>query len=479
MSHTEYAPLRGIDRHTMQFFDIASLVSDEGITDQRYPYHTHDGKVVYKYRKVATKSFSWSPDKKGTKVKLFGQNKFDPGSGKFITITEGELDAASVFQMTGSKWPVVSVPSASEAGRCVKDNLDYLNSFDKVYLAFDNDAAGQKATEDVASILGYRKIHVVKMTAFKDANGYLTGDKEDEFRRILFNAPRYSPTKVVSDVEEFVAAICEEDNSTVVPYPWDGMNEKTYGIRSGEVVLITAQEGLGKTEVVRNIEYNIFSTTDHSIGVIHLEEPIKRVVQGYVGIKLGKPVFLPDCGVPLAEQEAVVREIMVDGKVQVYRHFGSDDVDDVVNTIRVMAKLLDCKYIFIDHISILVSDDTANQGKDERRLLDTMSTKLKMLAQELDVGIIVVSHVNDNGQTRGSRNIGKIADIRIDLYRDQIADDPIERNTTTMMVSKNSYCGKTGLGSKLFFDLDNYSLKEITEKTEMSVPTSSEILEAI
>jgi len=40
-----------------------------------------------------------------------------------------------------------------------------------------------------------------------------------------------------------------------------------------------------------------------------------------------------------------------------------------------------------------------------------------MMVKELDFALIVVSHVNDDGLTRGSRNISKIADIRLDLYR--------------------------------------------------------------
>src|SRR3569833_1821205 len=76
-------------------------------------------------------------------------------------------------------------------------------------------------------------------------------------------------------------------------------------------------------------------------------------------------------------------------------------------------------------------------GKDERTSLDYLSTRLEMMVKELDFALIVVSHVNDDGLTRGSRNISKIADIRVDLYRDVTSADPVVRRTTRLVVSKN------------------------------------------
>ena len=60
-----------------------------------------------------------------------------------ITITEGEYDAMSVYQMFGSKYPAISIRSASTAKKDLIENMDYLDSYDRIYLCFDNDGAGQ------------------------------------------------------------------------------------------------------------------------------------------------------------------------------------------------------------------------------------------------------------------------------------------------------------------------------------------------
>ncbi len=83
-----------------------------------------------------------------------------------------------------------------------------------------------------------------------------------------------------------------------------------------------------------------------------------------------------------------------------------------------------------------------------------------MMVKELDFGLLLVSHVNDDGLTRGSRNISKICDIRVNLYRDITSSDPIIRRTTNVMVGKNRFCGRTGPAGQLLFDPATYTLKE-------------------
>ena len=63
------------------------------------------------------------------------------------------------------------------ASRAIADNLKFLNSYDKIVIAFDNDDAGQKATDEVCRLIG-SKAHVAKLGTFKDANEmYLAGRK--------------------------------------------------------------------------------------------------------------------------------------------------------------------------------------------------------------------------------------------------------------------------------------------------------------
>src|SRR5690606_15513952 len=155
-----------------------------------------------------------------------------------------------------------------------------------------------------------------------------------------------------------------------------------------------------------------------------------------------RPIHLPDYAVPKEEIKETLRKVAKrDDRIHIYSHFGSDDPDVILSTIRFMAGSCNCKYIFLDHITMVV---TGLAGEDERRALDYISTRLAMMVEELDFTMFLISHVNDEGQTRGSRNIGKVADLRIDLNRDIKAESEEIRNTTYLTISKNRFAGKTG-----------------------------------
>jgi hypothetical protein len=94
-----------------------------------------------------------------------------------------------------------------------------------------------------------------------------------------------------------------------------------------------------------------------------------------------------------------------------------------------------------------------------------------MMVKELDFALIIVSHVNDIGQTRGSRYISKIADIRIDATRDVTHEDPVARNTTYLTVSKNRFSGSTGPAGRLIFNPVTYTFREELDYGKDQAPT--------
>jgi twinkle protein len=207
------------------------------------------------------------------------------------------------------------------------------------------------------------------------------------------------------------------------------------------------------------IEFQLLKETKDALGAIFLEEPKRRHLQSIAGLQLQRPVHLPDCGVTASEVSAALREVVgVDERLHIYSHFGSDDPESLLDTIRFLVSARGCRYILLDHITMAVS---GLAGENERIALDYLSTRLEMMVKELNFALIVVSHVNDNGQTRGSRYIGKIADLRIDAVRDTGNANETERNTTTLSISKNRFCGKTGVACKLLFNPETYSYSEI------------------
>jgi twinkle protein len=442
----EYLPWRGVEASTFRTYGALTRVDNTGkpiSLEFWYP------EGACKIRLLHRKEFFSTGDI--AKAGLFGRNKFAAGSHKHVTITEGELDACSLYQVLRS--PVVSVQSSSTAKRdCILD-LDWLRSFERIYLAFDSDEAGREALSRCAKLFDYNKVFVVKYSNRKDANEYLQAGETAELRNLWWNSKKYLPETIVSSFKEF-SDILREPAQKGVSYPWCTISEMTYGIRTSESVLITAQEGVGKTELMHAIEHHFLKETDYAIGAIYLEEPKKRHLQAIAGLELSKPVHLPDSGVTddqvISALEKVVR---VDDRLHLYSHFGSDDPESLLDTIRFLVAARSCRVILLDHITMAVS---GLAGEDERRALDYLSTRLEMMVKELDFALIIVSHVNDVGQTRGSRYISKIADIRIDAARDVNSGE----NVVYLSISKNRFSGRTGPAGKLIFDPDTFTLRE-------------------
>lgn len=784
----EYVEYRKITEQTMRAFGVKTEVDEEGPRNLVIPLPS--GRIMLKGIRKKTFGFRDSEVVNPDQV-LFGQDIFTAGSAKAITLTEGYCDAMAVYQMMG-RYPVVGVQSASSAKAEVSKAYDYVNSFNRIYIAFDADEAGRSAAKAVANLFDFNKVYIVQMLGKdqnkKDPHDYLQNGWEDEFKKTWWAAQRFLPEGVISGFAAFEDIIAEDYAKPSVEYPFEKLQEMTYGIRTGELVLFTAMEGIGKqlplttrvptphgwttmgdlnagdvvfgadgkpttvtyvspiqhnvpcydilfndgtiqtaggphqwgvfdhnngyhvktteemykegvliplpngydkarysvpltkpvefpeqkllidpytfgywlgdgyssspclavgdqdiddipleftskrryktawccrlpysisalkalgvlnnkhipreylrgsihqrrellrglmdsdggvtpkavefytsnpvlkdnvrelvqslgyptrvrekqgklygvpkkkaycvwflvddtpvfklkrkqdkvspcettrmvkksirdiqpcpsvpsvciqvdnedslylvenylvthnTTVFRHIEHHLLKNTDANIGIIHLEENKARTLKGLAGYELQKPVHLPDCQAPNDEITSTLKGLIKrDDRLHIYSHFGSSDPDDILGVIRFLAGACDCRYIFLDHITMVV---TGLAGEDERRALDHISTKAAMMVEELDFSLFMISHVNDGGQTRGSRNIGKVADMRVDLHRNYMAETLEERLTTKMVVSKNRFSGRTGPAGRLVFNTDTHCLEQQEELLE-------------
>jgi twinkle protein len=461
-----YLPWGAITADTMRTYGVSTVVGENGQPLEIAAPFEHGTQFRNLLPKGEGRKYRSEGDM--SKGQLFGADRFSAGSAQAITITEGWRDALSVFQMQGSKYPAVSIRSASTAVADCTAKYDYINSFEKIYLCFDADKAGESALMAAAALFDFNKVYHVKMSRFKDANEYLEARAEEEFRKLWWNAGRFLPDQIISSYADIDDLIDNDEVKEGISYPWPTLQQMTYGMRPGEVILLTAQEGIGKTEFIRAIEHHVLKTTDPdtNIGIIHLEEPKARTIKGLVGYELEAPVHLPDSQISKDQIKDSFRKLTKkDNRVHLYSHFGSDDYDVILGMVQFLAGPCQCKFIFLDHISMVVS---GSDLEDERRALDIISTRLAMLAEKLGITLVMVSHVNDDGLTRGSRNISKVAHLHVHLDRDKEAIDPQVRNTTSLMIRKNRFGAHTGPAGKLHFDINTFMLKP--EEESFGIP---------
>jgi len=442
---------RSITLDTAKKYGVTVKYGADGeISEHHYPYYKDGALVGKKVRKVKDKQFFSEGTISGTE--LFGQNLFT--RGKYITITEGECDAMAAYELLGNKWPVVSIVSgASAAPKDIKRNLEYLDQFDTVVLCFDNDKPGTEAARKVAELFAPGKVKICNLKKHKDPNEYLRNNQRQDFSNEWWDAKTFTPDGIVAgnDLWDVVTA---EVKQSYINYPWDGMNELTYGIRTHELVTVAAGSGMGKSQFLRELIYYLLKNTEDNIGLLMMEESIRRTGLSIMSMDANQLLHLPDTVVSNDDLRKHYDNTLGTGRLFLYDSFGSNTIDNIISRVRYMAKGLDCKYIFLDHISIIVSDQ---QHGDERRALDEISTKLRTLVQETGVALFMVSHLkrppgtsHEEGgatslsQLRGSAGIGQLSDIVIGLERNGQHEDEEIRNTTTVRVLKNRFSGLTG-----------------------------------
>lgn len=459
---------RGISSQTCDFYGVRT-----NNDAHCYPYHDADGMVVsIKTRQVATKTFRAEGDHKS--ATLFGQNKFNKG-GKFLTITEGELDALSAFQMMGSKYPVVSIKNGANAAlKDCQGQFEYIDSFENIVLVFDNDEPGRKASEQVAELFGPKTKIFKHHNGFKDASDYLKDGAIPKFNADWWAAEQFTPDGIIQG-----STLWDVVSKPVQPadclYPWEGLNKLTYGIRKGELVTVTAGSGLGKSQFLRELVWHVLQNTTANIGMMFLEESVQKTARSVMSLAINKPIHLPDVKVSDEELKNAFDDTLGTNRLFLFDHFGSLSLDNIINRVKYMAKGCNCDYIFLDHISIIVS---GGENPDERKAIDAIMTRLRTLVQETGISLICVSHLkrpSDKGheegastslaQLRGSGSIAQLSDMVIGLERNGQAADIVARNTTSVRVLKNRYNGVTGPANSLYYNGKTGRMTNIEEET--------------
>ncbi|MDK8253911.1 MAG: DnaB-like helicase C-terminal domain-containing protein, partial [Dialister micraerophilus] len=225
---------------------------------------------------------------------------------------------------------------------------------------------------------------------------------------------------------------------------------------------------------IRQIAYDLGVKKKLKIGMLMLEENIKRTIKGLMSVASGKRLYINRQGLSDKEYKRCFDAVMGNGNYILYEHFGSLSGDNLMDKIRYMTLAEQCDFIILDHISIAIS---GLEGDNERKLIDILMTQMRSLVEETGVGMLVISHLrrlsnestsHEEGgatslsQLRGSGAIAQLADTVIGLERNQQAQG-MQRNMVRIRVLKNRYTGETGIAGYLKYSKETDRLTEVKE----------------
>lgn len=414
-----------------------------------------DGTLTAQHiRKVEDKDFYWIGDSK--KVELFGQHLWGRDSGKRLVITEGAIDCMTIAQAMNLTWPVVSVPSgAASAAKYIKQEYEFVCKFDEIILAFDDDKAGHEAIETVMPLLPVGRVKVMKYDGYKDANELYMKSKRDAKAVVtqVYEAHPYRPDGIVSGKDILTRLKEKPAPGYDISYPI--LNEKLHGLSKKRFYLFTAGSGIGKSTLVHEIGYELVHTDDLTVGIFALEEDVREAALRHITIAVNRPMHLEE-EIPDQEIAAYWDKLFSEGKYHFYEHFGSSEIDVIIEKMRYMIVALGCDFLIFDHISIVVSG-LDEIGESERKMIDKFMTKARSLMEETGAGILAIVHLKrpkGNGKgfnegravsltdLRGSGGLEQMSDCVIALERDQQGKF---ENISRIRLLKNRKTGKNGV----------------------------------
>lgn len=412
-------------------------------------YRDQSGQIVAQKVRFKGKDFRFLGDAK--EAGLYGQHLWRDG-GRRVVITEGEIDALSVSQVQGNKWPVVSLPTgATGAKKAIQKALQWLLMFEEIVLMFDDDEPGQDATKECVALFPPGRCKVARIAGYKDASEALVDGKGALIVDAIFGARVFRPDGIVTlrDVRH------QATTPTEMGLPWFSpkLNETLYGRRLHEIITIGAGTGVGKTELLaKQLHYDL-TVLNEPVGVFLLEQQPGETGKRLASTHAGKQFHVPnkDHDNPLwTPEELNAAYDQIEGlPLFLYDSFGATDWEVVKTTIRFLAHSEGVRLFYIDHLTAL-----AAMEDDEKTGLERIMAEMGGLVQELPITIHLVSHLatpegkphEEGGRVmirhfKGSRAIGFWSVTMLGLERDQQATDMAVRTTTTVRVLKHRPVG--------------------------------------
>lgn len=410
------------------------------------------------------------------KSMLFGQHLFAKGQ-KNLIITEGEVDAMSVFQVLRNKergynTPVVSVTIGSDAAvDQVRAQFAYVSSFDKVYVCFDSDKAGQKAALSILRLLKPNQGYNMKLRQ-NDANAALLEDGSSSIKEAFFKAEPFSSCEIVESGNTLSLLI--ERASTVKlslpPFMKTMQDMLNGGIALGEITVIAAPTSAGKTSLINELVYHWIMETQYKVGIASLEADLAETVENLMGIHLNRRLsnmsddekleYYRSDDAARSHKTVTINEFGDDRFVLLNHLGGLKDTNDLLDKVELLIKGHKAQVIVVDPLQLGLS------GKSLEETDEFMSGVLQ-LAKANKVAIVLVAHIRKTGgneksasegavtseeSIKGSGSIIQISFNTILLYRNKMAECETERNTLHTLISKARRTGNTGPSGSFLFN---------------------------
>lgn len=315
---------------------------------------------------------------------------------KECVIVEGEFDVLSYA--TANVNNVVSVPNGFNLkGDTV--NLDYLDNYTEyfetkttIFIAVDNDEAGQKGQKELIRRLGAEKCKIVDFKDCKDANDYLIKYGATALKETLKNAKDVKIEGVffVSDVKDSMLNSYRNGQKRGTTTYVDCI-DKSWTWRGGEVNLWTGYQNEGKTLMLNQLCVIRAIKESSRVGIFSpenmpLDDFYNDIIEMYIG-KSCDPYY--------------TNNYMSEDEFQKGLQFCEDNffliypekdfkIESIFERAKYLIKKKGIRTLIIDPYNTV--EHKMKSGEREDLYISRFMAQLKSFAVEYDLSINLVAH---------------------------------------------------------------------------------------
>lgn len=295
LSKTDYYLKRGLSRETAEYFKLGYVEQWKHPKAQNAPPSPRliipIGKNCYLARDTRPELTKIQKDYSKSKVgspALFNEQALRTATEP-IFITEGEIDAMSIYEVGGIAVALGSV----NYKRKLYDALERYPTKQPLILTIDNDSPGQRISKEIFLYLKDKGFNVCELNVqkpYKDANEALQADKERLFKRVaeakeiaetstdLVQQIQYEQESQASSyIEQMRAELQKELEQPIISTGFKNIDSIINGGLHTGLYFIGAISSLGKTTLALQIADNV-AKQGHDALIVSLEMAKRELI---------------------------------------------------------------------------------------------------------------------------------------------------------------------------------------------------------
>lgn len=324
-------------------------------------------------------------------------------------------------------------------------DTDQLDRFEEIVYVHDNDKAGFDSYQEGRSL--YPQLRGVT-TDLKDANDMLMAGRNKELFRTLGRTSKVRSPDGAATVFDAMAE-AESVQAEGFSLPWDGITD-LIKIRMGEISALGGGVGCGKTLLVHAITAHFIAVHKMATACFMLEERIGKTLVNISTQLTG----VKTVGFERDRQVQINETFDLEDLLHLWKNKGANDWDNISQCIRYYATVHKVKLFMIDNITALTNTLSPSEINTE---IARISTEAAGMADELDIHIMLLSHLNpphsgpsheEGGEVRpsqftGGRGLMRWVQLMFGFERNLFAEGEAKHHSK-IRVLKDREDGHTG-----------------------------------